>query len=95
MSWEQRQDERLENLLRGVRNVAGERLQERMAEPAGCSSTAVAALQWIDRGRRLRPSDLALEISSPGGSHFVRSLLATGLCSGHGMPTISGNGRSG
>jgi DNA-binding MarR family transcriptional regulator len=81
MSWEQRQDERLENLVGAFALSLGERLQERMAEAAGCSSTAVAALQWIDRGRKLRPSDLveALEISSPGGSQLVRSLMATGL----------------
>ena len=81
MSWEQRQDERLENLLGALAVTLGERVQERMAEAAGCSPMAVAALQWIERGRGLRPCDLvqALEISAPGGSQLVRSLIAAGL----------------
>ena|SRR5215469_5701994 len=81
MSWEQRQDERLENLLAALAVTLGERVQERMAEAAGCSPMAVAALQWIDRGRGLRPSDLvqALQISAPGGSQLVRSLIDAGL----------------
>ena len=81
MSWEQRQDERLENLLGALAVALGERVQERMAEASGCSPMAVAALQWIDRGRDLRPCDLvkALEISAPAGSQLIRSLIAAGL----------------
>ena len=81
MSWEQRQDERLENLLGAFAVALGERLQKRMAQAAGCSPTGVAALEWLDRGHNLRPRDLveALEISPPGASQLIRSLIAAGL----------------
>ena len=80
-TWEQRQDERLENLFGALVVTLGERVQERMAEAAGCSPTGVAALHWIDRGRCLRSCDLveALALSSPGGSQVVQSLIAAGL----------------
>src|SRR5262249_50728974 len=73
--------DRLENMLGALVVTLGARVQKRMAEAAGCSPMAVAALQWIDRGRRLRPTDLveALEITSPGASQLVRSLIAAGL----------------
>lgn len=81
MSWEQRQDERLENLLGAFVVALGERLQKRMAEAASCSSTGVAALAWLDRGHNFRPKDLvdALELSPPGASQLIRSLMAEGL----------------
>jgi DNA-binding MarR family transcriptional regulator len=81
MSWEQRQDERLENLLGAFAVALGERLKKRMADAAGCSPMGVAALEWLDRGHNLRPRDLvdALEISPPGASQLVRSLMAAGL----------------
>ena len=80
VSWEERQDDRLENMLGALVVTFGARVQKRMAEAAGCSPMAVAALQWIDRGRSLRPSDLveALEITSPGASQLVHSLIAAG-----------------
>ena len=81
MSWEQRQDERLENMLGALAVTLGQRVQERMGEAAGCSPLAVTALQWIARGRHLRSRDLveALEITSPGASQLVRSLIVAGL----------------
>jgi len=80
-SWEQHQDERLENLLGALAVTLGERVQERMAAAAGCSPVAVAALQWIGRGRHLRTCDIAevLGISSPGASQLVASLMNAGL----------------
>src|SRR5678815_1393763 len=79
--WEERQDGRLENLLGALAVTLGERVQERMAAAAGCSRRAVAALQWLGRSRRLRTRDLAeaLEVSMPGASQLVRSLMAAGL----------------
>ena len=81
VSWEQRQDDRLENLLGALVVTLGERVQERMAAAAGCSASAVAALQWVGRRRGLRTCDLAeaLEISTPGASQLVASLMAEGL----------------
>ena len=59
----------------------GELVQERMAAAARCSPTAVAALQWVGRGRGLRTCDLAeaLGITMPGASQLVASLIADGL----------------
>src|SRR6516165_7532882 len=79
--WERRQDDRLENVLGAFVVTLGESVQERMAAAAGCSPTAVAALQWIGREPRLRSSDLArvLGLSSPGASQVVCALIAAGL----------------
>lgn len=80
-SWERRQDERLENLLAALVVTLGEGVQDRMAAIAGFSPTAIAALQWLGRGRGLRTRDLAeaLGISSPGASQLVASLTAAGM----------------
>jgi MarR family transcriptional regulator, negative regulator of the multidrug operon emrRAB len=79
--WERRQDDRLENLLGALAVTLGERVQERMAAAARCSPTAVAALQWVGRGRGLRTCELAeaLGITMPGASQVVASLIADGL----------------
>jgi MarR family transcriptional regulator, negative regulator of the multidrug operon emrRAB len=79
--WERRQDHRLENLFGALVVTLGERVQERMGAAAGCPPTAVAALQWIGRWRRIRSSDLAqvLELTPPGASHLVGALIAAGL----------------
>jgi DNA-binding MarR family transcriptional regulator len=79
--WESRQDQRLENLLAALAVTLGELVQERMAATARCSPTAVAALQWVGRGRGLRTCDLAqaLRITMPGASQLVASLIADGL----------------
>lgn len=79
--WERRQDHRLENLLGALAVTLGERVQERMAAAARRSPTAVAALQWVGRGRGLRTCDLAeaLGITTPGASQLLASLIADGL----------------
>lgn len=79
--WERRQDHRLENLLAALAVRLGDLVQERMAAAARCSPTAVAALQWVGRGRGLRTCDLAeaLGITMPGASQLVASLIADGL----------------
>ena len=81
IAWEARHDDRLENLLGALAVTLGETVQERMAAAGRCSPTAVAALQWIGRGRGLRASDLAeaLGITAPGASQLVASLIAVGL----------------
>ena len=80
-SWERGQEQRLDNMLAAFVVTLGERVQTRMARAAGCSPTAVAALQWVDRGRRVRTCDLAeaLEITMSGASQLVRSLAGEGL----------------
>ena len=79
--WESRQDHRLENLLGALAVTLGELVQERMAAAARRSPTAVAALQWVGRGRDLRTCDLAeaLGITTPGASQLVASLITDGL----------------
>jgi len=68
-------------MLGALAVTLGQRVQERMGEAAGCSPLAVTALQWIARGRHLRSRDLveALEITSPGASQLVRSLIVARL----------------
>jgi DNA-binding MarR family transcriptional regulator len=79
--WERRQDFRLENLLGALVVTVGERVLERMQAAAGCSPTAIAALQWVGRGPGLRTCDVAeaLAISATGASQLVTSLIAEGL----------------
>jgi DNA-binding MarR family transcriptional regulator len=79
--WEQQQDERLENLLAALSLTLGDLVQERMAAAAGCSPTAVAALQWVGRAPDVRTCDVAeaLEISIPGASQLMASLIAAGM----------------
>jgi DNA-binding MarR family transcriptional regulator len=79
--WEKQQDRRLENLVGALAVAVGELVQERMAAAAGCSPTAVSALQWVGRGRGLRTRDVAeaLGISMPGASQLIESLIGAGL----------------
>jgi DNA-binding MarR family transcriptional regulator len=81
ISWERRQDFRLENLLGALVLAVSERVHERMQAAAGCSSTAIAALQWVGRGPDLRTCDVAeaLAMSTTGASQIVASLIAEGL----------------
>jgi len=79
--WERQQDERLENLLAAFSVTLGDLVQERMAAEAGCSPTAVAALQWVGRGSGLRTCDVAeaLGTSISGASQLVAALIAAGM----------------
>jgi len=81
ISWERRQDFRLENLLGALVVTVSERVHERMQAAAGCSSTSIAALQWVGRGPGLRTCDVAeaLALSTTGASQVVASLIAEGL----------------
>lgn len=81
VTWERHQDIRLENLFGALVVTLADRVRERMASAAGCAHLSVAALQWVSRSHRLRPSDLgkALRISSPGASHVVSSLVGAGM----------------